>query len=262
LEGLIGYLLLGAFAGTIAGLFGVGGGLIIVPILAIMFKHQEFSNDIIMHLAIGTSLATIILTSISSVIAHHRRGAVLWPVFMQLAPGILAGAFGGAYIADLISSDILKIGVGVFAVIAAVKMILDFKPQPQRELPGKAGMTLVGGGIGVISALIGIGGGTLTTPFLLWCNKTIRNAIATSAACGLPIAVAGAAGYIRTGLDSQILPEWSSGYVYWPALFGITLASVIFAPLGAWLAHKLPMDLLKKCFALLLAVIGIRLLFL
>jgi len=262
LEYLIAYLLLGAFAGTIAGLFGVGGGLIIVPMLATIYTQQGIANDVIMHLAIGTSLATIIPTSISSVLAHHRQGAVLWPVFVKLVPGILLGAFTGAYIADQISSDALKMGVGIFAIVAAIKMILDFKPKPHRELPGKAGMTLAGIVIGAVSALIGIGGGTLTTPFLLWCNKSIRNAIATSAACGLPIAVAGAVGYISTGFDSAALPEWSSGYIYWPALIGVTLASVVFAPLGAKLTHKLPMKILKICFALLLVVIGVHLLFL
>lgn len=254
--------MLGAFAGTIAGLFGVGGGLIFVPVLAVIFKYQGIANDIIMHLAIGTSLTIIIPTSISSVTAHHRQGAVLWPVFLQLSPGILIGAFIAAYIADQISSDVLKMGVAVFALVVAVKTFLDVKPKPQRELPGRAGMALTGSIIGMVSALIGIGGGTLMTPFLLWCNKTIRNAIATSAACGLPIAVAGAAGYMKTGLDATLLPEWSTGYVYWPAFVGVTLASVLFAPLGARLTHRLPMNILKKCFALLLAVIGLRLLFL
>lgn len=253
---------MGAFAGTIAGLFGVGGGLIIVPVLAIIFKYQGIANDVIMHLAIGTSLAIIIPTSISSVIAHHRQGAVLWAVFLQLAPGILMGAFLAAYIADQISSDTMKLGVAVFALVVAAKTFLDVKPKPHRELPGRIAMTFTGSVIGIVSALIGIGGGTLTTPFLLWCNKTIRNAIATSAACGLPIALAGAAGYINTGFGSLVLPEWSSGYVYWPAFIGVTLASVVFAPLGARFTHKLPMNILKKCFALLLAVIGIRLLFL
>ena len=262
MENLIAYLLLGAFAGTIAGLFGVGGGLIIVPVLAIIFKNQGIANDIIMHLAIGTSLATIIVTSISSVVSHHRRGAVLWPVFLQLAPGIVVGAFAGAYIAHQISSDVLKMGVGIFALIVAVKMLLDVKPQAHRELPGKVGMTLAGGIIGIVSALIGIGGGTLTTPFLLWCNRTIHNAIATSAACGLPIAIAGATGYVVVGWSSSLLPQWSSGYVYWPALIGVVLASVFFAPLGAWLTHRLPVGILKKLFALLLVAIGVKLLLL
>ena len=262
MEDLIAYLLLGACTGTIAGLFGVGGGLIVVPVLAIIFKSQGVANDIIMHLAIGTSLATIIPTSISSLIAHHRRGAVLWPAFTQLAPGIVIGAFLGAYIAHQISSDALKMGVGIFALVVAIKMLLDIKPQAHRELPGRAGMTLAGAVIGVVSALIGIGGGMLTTPFLLWCNKALRNAIATSAACGLPIAIAGTAGYIKVGLGSPLLPQWSSGYVYWPALFAVALTSVFFAPLGAWLTHKLPVDFLKKIFALLLIVIGVRLLLL
>jgi uncharacterized protein len=262
LDNLLEYLLLGAFAGTIAGLFGVGGGLIIVPILATIFKYQGVANDILMHLAIGTSLAIIIPTSVSSVMAHHRQGAVLWKVFQQLMPGILIGAFLSAYLAEYISSDALKIGVGVFAVIAAIKMLLDVKPKPHRELPGRAGMTLAGSIIGIVSGLIGIGGGTLTTPFLLWCNKTIRNAIATSAAGGLPIAIAGVAGYIKTGFNSPLLPEWSSGYVYWPAVIGVSLASIVFAPLGAKFTHTLPMGIVRKCFALLLIAVGVHLLFL
>ncbi len=256
------YLLLGAFVGTLAGLFGIGGGLIIVPVLATIFKHHGFNDDIIIHLAVGTSLATIIPTSISSVIAHHRRGAVLWPAFRQLAPGILVGAFLAAYIADQFSSVHLKTIIGIFAILVALEILFDIKPQAHRELPGRVAMSLTGGVIGLVSALIGIGGGTLTTPFLLWCNKAIRNAIATSAACGLPIALAGAIGYIKTGMDAPLLPEWSTGYVYWPAMVGVTLASVLFAPLGARLTHRLPVKVLKKFFAVLLVGVGIHLLYL
>jgi uncharacterized membrane protein YfcA len=252
------YLSLGAVAGTVAGLLGVGGGLIIVPVLALVYAHLGVTEAVIMHLAIGTSLATIVMTSLSSVRAHHRRGAVLWPVVWRLTPGIVLGALLGAWLADALQSLWLQRFFGVFELAVAVLMAAGLKPAPHRALPGAVGMVGAGGVIGTISAIVGIGGGTLTVPFLSWCNVAMRNAVATSAACGLPIAVAGAVGFILTGLDARGLPPWSSGYVYWPAFLGIVLASVAFAPLGAALAHRLPAAGLKRAFAILLVVIGIR----
>jgi uncharacterized membrane protein YfcA len=262
LETLALYLLLGAFAGTVAGLLGVGGGLLIVPVLVFIFQYQGIDPAIQMQLAIGTSLATIVITSMSSIRAHHAHGAVIWPVVIRLVPGIVIGTLSGALIADAIPSDKLKTGFGVFVLLVAVQMIFDIKPKAQRHLPAYLGMTFAGYGIGIISALVGIGGGTVTTPFLLWCNTAIRNAIATSAACGFPIAVAGVIGYLLTGLNETFLPEWASGYIYWPAVLGITITSALFAPIGARLTHTLPVSVVKKIFALLLAVLAVRLLLL
>lgn len=254
------YAGVGAFAGLLAGLFGVGGGLVIVPVLALLFARSGFAPELIMHLAIGTSLATIVLTSLSSVYAHHRRGAVQWPLVGQLAPGILLGAWLGAALADQLASEWLQVIFGVFELLVALQMGLNLRVSPHRGLPGRVGMGMAGGIIGTLSALVGIGGGTMTVPFLHWCNVAMRHAVATSAACGLPIALAGTAGYIVSGWETPGLPPLSSGYLYWPAFAGIVLASVLFAPLGARLAHSLPSGHLKRVFALFLALLGGRML--
>jgi len=254
------YLLLGIVAGVAAGLLGIGGGLIIVPVLVFIFQQQQFSGEVIVHLAVGTSLATIVLTSISSVRSHHRHGAVLWPVFGRLVPGIIVGALLGAAIADEMPTRVLKWVFAVFELTVATQMLLAYRPNPQRGLPGWPGLSLTGTLIGAVSAIVGIGGGTMTVPFLVWCNVAMRKAVATAAACGLPIAVAGAAGFIINGWAEPALPAYSSGYVYWPAFIGIVATSVLFAPLGARLAHRLPAAQLKRIFALLLYALGIRML--
>ncbi len=254
------YPLAGALVGVIAGLFGVGGGLVIVPLLVFIFHGQGMAPALMMHLAIGTSLATIMVTSLSSVRAHHRYGAVLWPVFRRLAPGIVAGTLLGAYIVDQLPNTTLRIIFGVFALLVAAQMGFGVKAAPHRRLPGWVGMSIAGAVIGKVSAIIGIGGGTLTVPFLAWCNVGMRQAVATSAACGLPIAVAGTIGFVIAGWNAAPLPAWSTGYIYWPAFAGIAAASVVFAPLGAKLAHTLPAEKLKRYFALLLAFLGVGML--
>ncbi len=255
------YLLLGAFAGTMAGLLGVGGGLIMVPVLVFIFAQQGMSPEVIVHLAIGSSLATIVFTSMSSVRAHHAHRAVLWPVFWRLTPGILLGAWVGALIADALPADALRRVFAIFELAIAAQLAFAGKPAPHRTLPGTPGMLGVGGVIGALSAIIGIGGGSLTVPFLVWCNINVRNAVATSAACGFPIALAGSAGFIWAGWGETGLPAFASGYIYWPAVGGIVLTSMAFAPLGARLAHRLPTATLKRFFALFLATLGIKMLF-
>ena len=254
------YLLLGAFAGTVAGLLGVGGGLIIVPVLVFIFSGHQFPPALIVHIAVVTSLASIVVTSVSSTWAHHRHGAVIWSVFFRLVPGIIVGTFIGAGVADLMNANVLKTFFGVFELLVAAQMAMSIKPAPHRQLPGLVGTTAAGSGLGAISAIVGIGGGTLTVPFLVWCNTTMHKAVATSAACGLPIAVTGAVAYMLTGLNEANLPAAATGYVYWPAFVGIILTSMLFAPVGAKLAHRLSVTLLKKVFAVLLAVLGIRML--
>lgn len=251
------YLALGAFAGTLAGLLGIGGGLIIVPVLAGVFYRLEFAPELVMHLAIGTSLATIVLTSLSSVRAHHRRGAVLWPVFLWMAPGIVLGAWLGVVLADQLRSDTLRQVFGVFELAVAGYMWWNRPVAAHRTVPGRSGLNLAGMMIGSISAIVGIGGGTLTVPFLQWCNVLMKNAVATAAAVGLPIAVAGAIGYVIAGWGHPALPEGSSGYLYWPAFLGIVAASMLFAPIGAYWAHRLSAGQLKRFFALFLAALGL-----
>ena len=260
MDSLVVYLALGASAGLLAGLFGVGGGLIIVPVLAWMFTAQGMDAGVIMHLAIGTSLASIWLTSLMSIRAHNKRGAVSWPLVRKLALGIVIGALAGALIADHLPTDVLKRIFGVFELFVAAQMLLVSRYEAHFNLPGSIGLTIAGAVIGIVSAIIGIGGGTLTVPFLVWCRTPMIQAVATSAACGLPIAVAGAFGFILTGWQVPHLPEWSSGYLYWPAWLGIVIASSLTAGLGARLAHKLPAARLRQLFALLLMGMGVKML--
>ena len=255
------YIVLGVIAGFIAGLFGVGGGLIIVPVLILVFQSNNFSPDVVVHMAIGTSLATIIFTSISSVYAHHfRHKAVRWDAVKKLTPGIIVGSLLGAVIADYISAKILQQFFGFFELFVATQMALNIKAHAARVLPGAVGMTSIGMGIGAVSSIVGVGGGTLTVPFLVWCNVKIQEAVATSSACGLSIAVAGSIGFIVTGWNEVTLPEYSFGYVYWPAFLSIVIASIFMAPVGAWLAHRLSAAKLKRFFSLILFLLGLRML--
>jgi uncharacterized membrane protein YfcA len=251
-------LLLGAAVGIMAGLLGVGGGLIIVPALLFLFAAHDFPASMAMHMAVGTSLASILFTSVSSAAAHHRRGSVLWTTTLSLSPGIVAGAALGGFIADLMSGTALRAVFAAFEFLAAWQLWRAYTPPPGRVLPGLAGLFLAGVVIGTVSTIIGIGGGALTVPFLVWCNVDMRKAVATSAAGGFPIAVAGTAAFIVAGLDEAALPPGATGYVYWPAAAAIGAVSILSAPLGAALAHRLPMPTLRRVFAVFLAVLGVR----
>lgn len=254
------YLAAGVVAGFLAGLLGVGGGLVVVPVLSFIFAAQHFPDAYIQHLALGTSLASILFTSVSSLRAHHAHGAVKWEVVRGIAPGILVGALLGSMLAAQLSSHFLKAFFVAFIYYVATQMLLDIKPKPARQLPGRAGMFGVGGIIGGISSLVGIGGGTVSVPFMTWCNVKLHQAIGTSAAIGFPVAAAGTAGFIANGLAVRELPAYSLGFVYLPALLGLVFASVVTAPLGARLAHRLPVAALKKIFALFLYALGTRML--
>lgn len=254
------YICLGAVAGVLAGLLGIGGGLVIVPMLNFAFEWQQFPVEHIQHIALGTSMATIIFTSLSSMRAHHKRGAINYTAFWRLTPGIIVGTYLGSWIASLLSTMFLKVFFGLFLYYVATQMLMNIKPKAAHELPGQAGTFGAGSGIGIFSALVGIGGGTLTVPFLSWCNLTIHAAIATAAAVGLPIALAGTAGYVINGWSVTGIPGPHVGYVYIPALLGIIVTSMLTAPFGAKLAHSLPVDKLKKIFAILLFLVGSRML--
>lgn len=254
----IAYIVLGLFAGFVAGLFGVGGGLIIVPVLTFIFAAHHFSEQYVMHMALGTALASIIFTSISSLRAHHAHAAVNWKVWREITPGVVTGTLLGSVLAAYLPANFLKGFFVVFVFYVGTQMLLDIKPKPSRALPGLSGMFATGNVIGAVSSLVGIGGGTLSVPFMTWCNIKLHQAIGTSAAIGLPIALAGAAGYIANGRAIDALPPYSLGFVYLPALGAIVAASMLTAPLGAKLAHRLPVKRLKKIFALLLYTLGIR----
>ena len=256
----VSYALLGVFAGTLAGLLGVGGGLIIVPILAVLFALQGFASEYLMQMAVGTSLATIIFTSLSSMRAHHQHGAVDWPIMLQLSLGVLLGGWLGGVLALWIGGLALAGLFGLFELAVAAQMGFGRPPAAHRKPPGWMRNAVAGVVIGAVSALLGIGGGTLTVPWLVWHNVDVRDAVGTSAACGLPIALIGTLGFIVVGLGRADLPAGSTGFVYWPAVIAISIASVLSAPLGARLAHRLDQARLKKVFAAFLAVLGLLML--
>jgi hypothetical protein len=250
----------GALAGLVAGLLGIGGGLVVVPALLFVLGGQAFPPDLQMHLAIGSSLATIVFTSSSSTFAHHRKGAVRWDIFWRIAPGVVAGGFIGSGLAHLASSGLLETIFGIFELAVAVHILLDREPPPGSRVPGPLGLLGSGTAIGALASFLGVGGGVLTVPFLLWCRVQVLEAVATSAVCTLAVALAGTAGFIVSGWNAPGLPAGATGYVYWPAVAGVSVASMLVAPLGAKLAHRLPRRGLKLIFAGLLAVVGTRLL--
>lgn len=252
------YLGIGALAGVLAGLLGVGGGLVFVPALFYCFRLLGFDQGLLLHLALGTSLAAIFFISLSSIRSHHRHGALRWPLALQLAPGILLGTLFGALVADHLSTLWLQRFFALFAIGVGLQMLLATQAASRFELPGRLGQSLAGAVIGLVSALVGIGGGSLTVPFLTACRIPIREAVATSSACGLPIALAGTAGYLWTGWNHPLLPPLSFGYIHWPAVAGLAIAGALSAPFGAYLAHTLPTRLLKRFFGLLLLILGAR----
>ncbi|WP_367104587.1 sulfite exporter TauE/SafE family protein [uncultured Psychrobacter sp.] len=255
------FLIAGAFAGMCAGLFGIGGGMIIVPALVWIFSAYGFSPDIVAHLAVGTSLATIIVTSISSLTAHNKLGGVRWEIWKKMALGLVVGSLLGAAIADQINGLLLQALIGVAALLVAFKMLfLSNKEQLGKPLPSMPVQVGAGSGIGMASAIFGIGGGSLTVPFLTWAGLPMRQAVGTSAACGLPIALAGAAGFAWFGQDVANLPEGAIGFVHIVGFVCISIASFVTAKFGARLAHKLPGATLKKAFGVLLIFAGGQLL--
>lgn len=253
-------LLFGAVAGLLAGLFGIGGGLVLVPLLVALFDKQEFAATYTMIMAVATSLATIIVTSIASIRAHQRLGAVRWDLVFQLTPGVFAGGMLGAILADYMPSAVLRSIFAVFMLYVGIKMALQLNPQADHLKADALPLTLAGTAIGLLSAILGIGGGTLTVPLLVKLNYPMRNAVAVASACGLPIAIAGTIIYALLGWQKSGLPNGSLGYVYLPAFFGIIATSIFFAPIGAKLANTLPTQQLKRYFALLLFVVAIDLL--
>jgi len=260
MEWYISYFVLGAVAGFLDGMFGVGGGLVLVPVLVFLFDSQQFPAEHVMLLALGTSMAGILFSSLASLREHHRHGAVNWRVVRNITPGILLGTGIGALLASSIPTRGLAIFFTLFVYLVAVQILVDLRPHATRQLPGTAGMTMAGIFTGCLSSMVSIGGGSIIVPFLVWCNVSLRNAIGTSAAIGFPVAVGGTIGYVFTGMNIHFLPAYSLGFVYLPALFWIALASSITAPLGAKATHHMKTGLLRKFFALLLLVVATKLL--
>ena len=248
---------LGIGTGFLAGLLGIGGGMLMVPFITLILSNRGVEPSLSVKMAIATSMATIIFTSISSVRAHHKRGAVRWDLVKGLAPGIVIGSLIGSMgVFALLKGSYLAIFFALFVGFSATQMFLDKKPKPTRQVPGTVGLVGAGSGIGFISGLVGAGGGFISVPFMTWCNVAMHNAVATSAALGLPIALANVAGYIVSGQSVQNLPPASFGYIWLPGLVVIAVCSVFTAPLGAKAAHALPVKKLKRVFASVLYVLA------
>lgn len=249
-------LALGAMVGFLAGLLGIGGGMTLVPLLTIVFTAEAFPAAHVVHMAVATSTGTMVFTALSSVHAHQRKDAVLWAVVVAMGPGIVLGSLVGPQIASALPGRAFAAVFGAFTWFSAVRMLTVSEPKAHRTLPGKLGLFGVGTGIGVISSLLGAGGGFISIPFLGRHNVKIHSAVATSAALGLPIAVAGTLGFILAGLRQPGLPRWSIGYVYLPAMGAIVVASMLLAPVGASVAHRWPALKLRRAFAVLLFTLG------
>lgn len=257
---LAGYAMVGLVSGFLAGLLGIGGGVLIVSLLAMMFSAQGFPHEHLLHLALGTSMATIIFTAVASLRAHQAHGAVDWRIVLRMTPGIIFGTLLGTLVAARISTRALALFFVAFILLVAAQMASNFKPHASRGLPGPLGVAGVGSVIGAVSALVAIGGGSMTVPWLAWCNVPLPRAIGTSAAMGLPIAVFGTLGYLWNGHAAVGLPAGSFGFLYLPALLCLVIASMLTAPLGARMTHRLPVLTLKRCFALLLVGLAARML--
>ena len=249
-------LAMGAAGGFAAGLLGIGGGMVLVPFITMIFTARGFAPELVVHMAIATSLATIMFTSLSSMRAHHRHGAVRWELVAQLAPGILLGSWIGPYLGKLMDTKVLALVFAAFVAFSATQMIVNRTAHAARELPGKAGMVAAGGVIGIVAGLVGAGGGFISVPFMTWCKVRIHNAVATSAALGFPIAVGGTLANIVYGWGEPGLPPYSLGFVYLPALVGIAAASVLLAPVGARAAHRMPVHRLRRSFAVVLYLLA------
>ena len=260
MEWYLAYLLLGAFVGFFAGLLGIGGGLVLVPVLSFLFEAQHLGGAQNMHLALGTSMAAILYTAASSAYTHHAHGAVNMGIVRGMTPGLLLGTLLGALFASGVSQFYLAVFFALFVYFAAAQMLLGLRPKATRQLPGRAGLTLVGSGIGAISSLVSIGGGTLSVPFMLWHNIPFKQAIGTSAAIGFPIALGGTIGYVATGLMLHSLPAGTLGFVYLPALLMLALGSAFTTTPGAKATHRLPLQPLRRGFAVLLLVLATRML--
>jgi uncharacterized membrane protein YfcA len=254
---LVTLLSAGALAGTAAGLLGIGGGVIIVPVLSLVFAREGVPDDVLIKVAVGTSLATIVVTAISSIYAHHRKGAVIWDLAKTMSPGVIAGSLSGAWLADKIPAYWLTIGFIVFLLMISIQMSMGNRSS-LRPLPSVYGLRFVSFVVGIISAMMGIGGGALHVPYLSLHGVAVKKAIATAATVGFPLALASSVGFVLTGLDETGLPAHSIGYVNLPAFGGVVAASILFAPLGARLAHRLPDIVLKRIFAVFLGFLALK----
>ena len=254
------YLAIGAIAGTLSGLLGIGGGVVIVPLLVLVYTLQKMPGDLVMHMAVATSLAGMIVTTASAVMAHHRYGSKIWSTFKLLAPGVAIGSIVGAIIAHKLSTHTLQIAFSFFVFIIAIHLITPSKTKVEHHLPQTIGCYVISGTIGIISSLLGLGGGTFMVPFLAYCSIDMRDAVGISAACSLVISIVSTLSFMLLGALHHSLPVGSTGYIYWPAVICIAMASPFFALWGANLSHRLPVKRLRQIFAVFLLGVAIYML--
>ncbi len=257
---LIAFAAIGVVAGLLAGLLGIGGGAVIVPALILLFTRLNFVDAWIPHQAVATSLATVIATGSASAWAHHRQGAVRWDFFLRLTPWILVGAGLGSFVAGWLPALWLKRLFALFLLYSGLRMLGATPPRAALGLPSTAILGAFATAFGTLSALLGIGGGIFIVPFLAHHGLTMQRAVATSSACGVPLALAGSVGFMLSGWGREGLPAQSAGFVYWPAAVAIVAASMPMATLGARLAHQLPTRTLTRIFGGLLLLVGLQLL--
>lgn len=254
------FIVLGAFVGFMAGLLGIGGGGILVPVFTAIFVYQRLPIENVVHLALGTSMACITITSLSSMRAHHTNGAVVWSLVKHMTPGVVLGTFLATFLAASASSKTLAIFFAIFMAYVSFQMFRNANKQIGVKSAGKVELATVSFGIGAISALVSIGGGSLTVPYLTWRTVDVKKAIGTSAALGFPIAVTGTAGYLINGILSGDSTPDALGFIYLPAVLLVSVLSFFTAPIGAKFTQRLPVKTLKKVFGLLLILLSLKML--
>lgn len=254
-------LLAGSLAGFIAGLFGVGGGIVVVPVALWVLHAQNVESDYIQHIAVGTSLSVMVFSTFVSSLGHYRKKVIHFGVFKSMAPGIVIGSITGSMLASYIPSKSLQVVFIVFAYLVSVKTLLGYNPNSAWSLPKPAGIFGVGSLVGGISGLLGIGGGVFNVPFLLACKVPIKNAVGTSATLSWSVAISGAISYIWSGLQIDNLPEGTLGFCYLPVALTLVITTSVFAPLGVKLAHALPAKPMRIIFGLMLLVVSTQILF-
>ncbi|MBL4941816.1 MAG: sulfite exporter TauE/SafE family protein [Colwellia sp.] len=256
-------VLLGALVGFLAGLLGIGGGLIVVPALVYLLPqlgvgNELLGNDVIMPMALATSLAAIVMTSSSAALAHHKNNNIPWHMTKPLMFIVAVGALLGAFIADHLSAQALTNFFAVAVILLASYMLASIRSQRSRAMPSNIMLQFISLITGVIASLMGMAGGAILVPVLTYFGVPLRHCIGIATACGVMVALFGSLGYIIAGFDNALLPAWSLGYVYLPALLGIALTSSLFAPVGVKFAAKLPVQTLKKFFAVFLILVAIK----
>jgi uncharacterized membrane protein YfcA len=246
-------MLCGSISGFLAGLLGIGGGMILVPFMILVFNHLGFNQEVIVHMAIATGMATILFTTSSAILAHHKHGSIDWKLVASLSPGmIFGGLIGGSELFEALKTSWLSLFFALFIIYSSIQMLLNKKPKPGRDLPGFLGLFSFGTFAGALASLVGAGGAFITVPFMLWCNVKPHTAMATSSGLGLPIAAAATIGYMYGSWGDPTLPPGSLGFVYLPAVACIVVVSIFTAPFGAKLARKLDVAQLKRVFGVML----------